>query len=241
MYTPVEFKAGAPIFSQGDEGRSMYLIQEGELEVLQELDGIEMQIAVLERGDFFGEMAILEAVPRSHSVRALSDAKLVEIDTTGFLKMLQRNPEIAVRMIRKLSRRLARTEEMLFDTYASTLSRPLTLGPEDPPPARNRYLLDPTSGRKYPLPQKREITVGRLDPANDILPDVDLTPIDVKLSTSRRHAKILVRDGSFFVIEEGATNGTFVNDDRVLTGQPLPVHAGDELRFGIVRLRFIEE
>lgn len=241
MYTPVELSAGASVFSQGDEGRSMFLIQEGELEVLQEIDGIEMQIAVLERGDFFGEMAILEAEPRSHSVRTLTDAKLVEIDTAGFVKMLQRNPEIAVRMIRKLSRRLARTEEMLFDTYASTVGRPLTFGPEDPPPPRNRYLLDPADNHKYPLPTKREITVGRLDPANDILPDVDLTAIDVKLSTSRRHAKILFREGTFFVVEEGATNGTFVNDHRVLAGQPLPVHSGDELRFGIVRLRFVEE
>jgi len=239
MYSAKEFYTGESIFEKGDEGRSMFLIQEGEVEVLQEIDGIDRQIAVLERGDFFGEMAMLEAQPRSHSVRALADTKLVEVEASGFLHMLERNPEIAVRMIRKLGLRLARTEEMLFDTFAGTTDHPIVTDPHSSPEVE-LALVDLASGRRFPLPIQSDVTVGRRDPANDIHPDVDLTTIDPKLSTSRRHAKLLYREGSYFVAEEMATNGTFVNDLRVSPGQPKPIKPGDEARFGIVRMRFTE-
>ena len=111
-YSVVEFQSNETVFKQGDSGVLMYLIKEGEVEILQDLGGFEKQVAVLESGDFFGEMAVLEDKARSHSVRALTPTKLVEIDRAGFARMLERNAEIAVRMIRKLGQRLAHAEDM---------------------------------------------------------------------------------------------------------------------------------
>ena len=105
-YKSVDYKAHETVFKQGEPGSYMCLIQNGEFEVVQELGGYEKQVAVLERGDFFGEMAILEDEPRTHSVRALSKAKLIKIERDDFPGLLVKKPDIATRMIRKLGNRL---------------------------------------------------------------------------------------------------------------------------------------
>ena len=176
------------IFKQGDPGDLMYLVQAGEVEVLQDLGGHENQVAVLERGDFFGEMAVLEEEPRTHSVRTLTDAKLIKIDRAGFQKMLVRNAEIAVRMIRKLSMRLMSAEDMLVRAWSGADSQteieaPTLIGGQ-------AQLVAIADGTEMDLPTKARVAVGRVDPINKIHPDVDLTKVDTQLTTSRRHAKI---------------------------------------------------
>jgi CRP-like cAMP-binding protein len=239
-YSVTELKPQEIVFKQGDSGELMYLVKEGEVEVLQELGGAEQQVAVLERGDFFGEMAVLEKEPRSHSVRALTPAKLVEIDRSGFQHMLKRNAEISVRMIRKLSQRLAHTEDMLLRAFAGQ-----AVFEEEAPaaeaPIGKASLLLLSDNREIPLPDKAEVTVGRVDPVNGIHPDIDLTTIDVQLTTSRRHARLIRRGGDFFLQEEHATNGTFVNGQRISAERPLEIRSGDEIMFGVVAMRFQSE
>ncbi len=72
----------------------------------------------MEKGDFFGEMALIESEPHSASAEALSRCDLIEINSTLFDKMIRGNIEIAVRMLRKLSVRL-RNAERLLEQYAS--------------------------------------------------------------------------------------------------------------------------
>ncbi len=239
-YSVTEVQPQEIIFKQGDAGEYMYLVKEGEVEVLQELGGGEQQVAVLERGDFFGEMAVLEQEARTHSVRALTHAKLVEIDRSGFQHMLQRNAEISVRMIRKLSQRLAHTEDMLLRAYAGQAilegETPAAEAPEVPGNAR---LVLISEGRELELPDKPEVSVGRVDPVNGIHPDIDLTTIDVQLTTSRRHARLIRRAEGFFLQEEQATNGTFVNGQRISAERPLEIRSGDEITFGVVATRFL--
>jgi pSer/pThr/pTyr-binding forkhead associated (FHA) protein len=89
-------------------------------------------------------------------------------------------------------------------------------------------------GRAMPLPVQDEAWVGRRDTVNAFTPDVDLTDIDVDRSLSRRHARILRRDGRLFVIEApGARNGTFVNGQR-LGETEAELSDGDRVRFGLV-------
>ena len=235
-YSVVEYEPDEFIFKQGDPGDLMYLVQDGEVEVLQDLGGHENQIAVLERGDFFGEMAVLEEEPRTHSVRALSTTKLIKIDRTGFQSMLTRNAEIAVRMIRKLGLRLMSAEDMLVRAWtaegASTVETPARVG------GRAR-LVFPTDGTELVLPGQIEVKIGRVDPINQIHPDVDLTKIDAQLTTSRRHARILRGSEGYLIQEERATNGTFVNGQRISAERPLEIRSGDDIMFGAVRMRFL--
>ncbi len=234
-YSVIEVEPQEFIFKQGDLGDLMYLVQEGEVEVLQDLGGHENQVAILERGDFFGEMSVLEEEPRTHSVRALSTAKLIKIDRVGLQSMLTRNAEIAVRMIRKLSLRLMSAEDMLVRTWAGAEELEAK---GEPAAIRGRARLVSMDSIEMVLPEKVEVRIGRVDPINQIHPDIDLTSIDSQLTTSRRHARILRGVEGFMVQEERATNGTFVNGQRISAERPLEIRSGDDIMFGAVRTRF---
>lgn len=237
-YSVVEYKANEMVFETGDTGDLMYLVKEGQVEVLQKVGDYQKQVAVLEKGDFFGEMAVFEEVTRAHSVRTLSDAKLVTIDRGGFKSMLTRNAEIAVRMIRKLSKRRVHSEDMLLRAFAGrtsdgTESTELVSG--------NARLILVPDNVDFSLPNQAEVKIGRADPVNQVHPDLDLTNIDKQLTTSRRHARLLRRADGFFIQEEQATNGTFVNGQRISASQPLEIRHGDDIQFGAVHMRFFVE
>ncbi len=234
-YRAVEYEPNELIFKQGDSGDLMYLVQAGEVEVLQDLGGHENQVAVLERGDFFGEMAVLDKEPRTHSVRALSDAKLIKIDREGFQSMLVRNAEIAVRMIRKLGLRLMTAEDMLVRAR----SGPATAAVDEMRVRGFAKLASVADGTELTLPDGAEASIGRVDPINRIHPDIDLTKIDTQLTTSRRHARIVRGTDGFFIQEERATNGTFVNGQRISAERSLEIRSGDDIMFGAVRMRFL--
>ncbi|MEM6453855.1 MAG: cyclic nucleotide-binding domain-containing protein [Acidobacteriota bacterium] len=232
-YTAQSFQEGEIIFRAGDDGAFMYLIQEGEVEIVQDLDTPnETKVAILQRGDFFGEMAMLDHADRSQAARARSDLRLVRVDRAGFVHMLRRNPDISVRMVSKLAERLAGLEEELAQALGHPSPPSVSLKPRS---ARFTFLGD---GREFPLAEGVETTIGRLDPANDIHPDIDLTEIDPQISTSRRHARVIRKERRVMLMEEKATNGTFVNGKRI-AGEPHELHGGDLVMFGAVRMNFL--
>ncbi len=112
----VKYRKGDRIYSKGDPGHEMYIIQSGTVEIFRESAGQKIGLAVMEKGDFFGEMALIESAPHSACAEALEECELIEINSTLFDKMIKGNIEIAVRMLRKLSIRLRdatrRIEEM---------------------------------------------------------------------------------------------------------------------------------
>lgn len=233
-YSSVEYQAQEVVFHEGDRSTYMCLIQDGRFEVVHELGGYEKQVAVLERGDFFGEMAVLDDEPRSHMVRALEQGKLIKIDRADFPSLLMKKPEVAARMIRKLSHRLADTEDMLLRAWAGAASRDEKADMTDAR-ARLVYLAD---NSELELPVQEEVRIGRVDPVNNVQPDLDLTGIDTNLTTSRRHARLLRRGEGFYIQEERATNGTYVNGTRVSAERPLEIRSGDDIMFGAVHMRF---
>ena len=242
----VEFANGESVFREGELGTEMYIVHEGRIEISKEVAGEPKQLAVMEKGDFFGEMAILEDLPRAASAKAITDAKLLMINGSTFDQMLRTNPEIAVRMMRKLSRRLRETDRMLREALGKPGSAPLLdiPSPQEPKPAptTTQKLVHDKSGMEFPLASGPETTIGRRDPVTGINPEVDLTPVDTQRSISRRHAKIHRRGGKFFLAEEiGTMNGTFLNGTRLETGVPTEMTPGDEVRCGLVQLVFHAE
>jgi CRP-like cAMP-binding protein len=223
----------------------MYIIQEGRVEIVKRIQEEPRQLAVLEKGDFFGEMAILEDLPRTASAKAVTAVKLLMINGATFDQMLRSNPEIAVRMMRKLSRRLRETDAMLRESIGRAAPMPMVEMPavvESKPATAVERLIEPKSGMEFFLAEGAETLIGRRDPVTGINPDVDLTPADTQRSISRRHAKIHRRAGKFFLAEEiGTMNGTFVNGVRLETGVPSEIRVGDEIRCGLVPLQFRAE
>jgi CRP-like cAMP-binding protein len=100
------YEDGDVIVRQGDEGDCMFVIQAGEVEILQEGESGEVRLAVLEAGDFFGEMAIFDRVVRSATVRALGEARLLTIDKKTFLRRIAEDASLAFRIVQKLSGRI---------------------------------------------------------------------------------------------------------------------------------------
>ena len=94
------------LFRDGDRGDEMYVIQRGRVRIFTEVKGREKLLAILGPGDFFGEMAILNDKPRTASAEVVEDAQLLSIDPKTFGAMIVSNTEIAVRLIKKLARRL---------------------------------------------------------------------------------------------------------------------------------------
>jgi CRP-like cAMP-binding protein len=102
----VRFKKGVTIYHEGDLGSEMFVVQSGAVRIFRDIAGVRQELSIMEKGDFFGELAVLEGLPRTASAEALDDVELIEINSTTFDKMIRGNIEIAVRMLRKLSNRL---------------------------------------------------------------------------------------------------------------------------------------
>jgi len=107
----VKLRAGDLVFKEGDPGTEMYIVQSGSVEIFSDTPRGKSTLAVMEKGDFFGEMALLDGAPHLASARAIEDVELIEINSTLFDRMIKANVEIGVRMLRKLSIRLRETNK----------------------------------------------------------------------------------------------------------------------------------
>jgi CRP-like cAMP-binding protein len=109
----ISFAPGERVFTEGEVGTTMFIVQSGRVRLFRAGGGKAVAIAEMEKGDFFGEMSLLEATPRNMSAEAINSVELIEINSTTFDRMIRSNIEIAVRMLRKLSGRLQKAESLL--------------------------------------------------------------------------------------------------------------------------------
>ncbi len=98
--------SGDIIFSEGDQGSEMYIIQDGKVRISKTIGESEHVLAVLGKGDFFGEMAIVNNVKRTANATAASEVNLLCFNRNGFTNMINKNAKIAINIIDKLCRRL---------------------------------------------------------------------------------------------------------------------------------------
>jgi len=109
------YKDGEIIIKQNTLGNSLYVIQEGKVEVIDENNGNEIKIAELGETEFFGEMGLFEKDVRSCTVRALGDAKVLTVDKKNFYKTIQQDPTIAYRLLEIMSKRLRQTNKKVLN------------------------------------------------------------------------------------------------------------------------------
>jgi CRP/FNR family cyclic AMP-dependent transcriptional regulator len=108
-----DFSAGEVLFREGERGEEMYVIQSGLVRVVKRVGGEYRSLATLGRGEFIGEMAILNGRPRTATALVLEDARCLVIDAATLEQMVADNTEIALRLVKKLARRLDSADEMI--------------------------------------------------------------------------------------------------------------------------------
>ncbi|MGB0662578.1 MAG: Crp/Fnr family transcriptional regulator [Pontibacterium sp.] len=106
------FSDGELIVTNGDIGTEMYIITQGEVEATKTVNGETIVLARLKRGEFFGEMSLLEGMPRSADVRAVGDTEVLSMSSGGLLLRIRRDPTFALEMLQVFSSRLRHTTEM---------------------------------------------------------------------------------------------------------------------------------
>ena len=104
---------GQSVFLEGDRGDSMYFIAQGCVRIEKRVQApapASKTLAILEAGDYFGEMALLDGKPRSATVVAKTPMRTIRITRTGFNKALDANPTIARGIMAELASRVRRLE-----------------------------------------------------------------------------------------------------------------------------------
>lgn len=111
------YAKGEVIFHQGDVGTCLYVIRKGEVAIrLSSPDGKEVILALLDRGDFFGELALLDGEPRSTDAVAREETDLLSIQREDFRLFLDARPKVALGLLSTLSRLVRHVTQLVHDT-----------------------------------------------------------------------------------------------------------------------------
>jgi CRP/FNR family transcriptional regulator, cyclic AMP receptor protein len=114
----VALRAGEFFFHEGDAAIGMYVIEQGRVAVLKQWKGQAFMLRELVEGDCFGEMALMDLMPRSASVKAIVDCSAIEIRPEHLLGLFKLDAEqfalVQMNMGREVSRRLRAADELLF-------------------------------------------------------------------------------------------------------------------------------
>ena len=118
------FNRDETVVLEGDDSvQALYLIATGSVQVyMTGIDGRETILSFLERGDFFGEMSLIDGEPRSASVRTVTDATLLVIHRESFLSLLRKSPEIAMALMSELCKRLRKANKQIGSLSTMSVS-----------------------------------------------------------------------------------------------------------------------
>jgi CRP/FNR family transcriptional regulator, cyclic AMP receptor protein len=102
------------VFLEEETGAILFIISTGKVKVVRtDDDGKEVILSILGQGDFFGEMALLDGLPRSATVVALDESELFILHRREFLNLLESSPQIAASLLRELTQRLRKADEQI--------------------------------------------------------------------------------------------------------------------------------
>ncbi|MBW2596586.1 MAG: Crp/Fnr family transcriptional regulator [Deltaproteobacteria bacterium] len=114
---------GEALFRKGDEGTSLYIVKSGSVKIVLPSDtGDEISPAILSKGDFFGEMALLDGLPRSADVVALEPSELLALNQKDFLAFLKGDEDAIQSILSYLSMRLRKTDDLLENAHFLNIS-----------------------------------------------------------------------------------------------------------------------
>ena len=109
------YKDGECIFAEGDVGRDLYIVQSGEVKILKKVQSEHVELATFTKGDFFGDMALLQSLPRYAAAHASGETRLLILKPAGFLLKIRRDPTFAFEMLQQMSLRVKISNDRVIE------------------------------------------------------------------------------------------------------------------------------
>lgn len=117
----IDYRTGETIFREGDTGRQMFVLLEGTVEIYVQSNGARIPVAKFVPGDFFGEMSLLEGLPRSGTAVAAEKSRLLTLDEESFQKLASEDSEFTWRVMKSLSQRIRNHNRELIQRIGNDL------------------------------------------------------------------------------------------------------------------------
>jgi F420-non-reducing hydrogenase small subunit len=264
----ITFEKGGIVFSQGDMGDTMFIIQSGAVEISQSQNGTKAVLALLERGAFFGEMALIDKHPRSASATAISRCRLLPLTRVSLTERIRHDPGVVVHLLKTLCERINDTNLTLKTKIQNDERLRFVLESRRREEERlGRQSTDSqTAGRGEASPEKHDIsgTADNNSPVQDpAMPATNLS-ISPQECLSFGEGQVIFDQGepgsSMFIIVEGEVEisqgadpdkyvlallgpGDFFGETAVITDQPRTARASaskQTLLLPINRADFLE-
>lgn len=230
------YQKGDIVYQTGDEQNNFYIINKGKVQVLYGENRVAL--ATLATGDFFGEESLNEDQNAAYTIEVAEDAEIIKISYQSLVEMMNKNREISLKILKKLSEKNIKIFNNLIHLKAKSVTpeRIPKSQPEEEEETSQKlstdikaYLIIQRSNRIVQL-TKINTFLGRRDYTTGFIPDVDLTKEDEEKYISRKHSKISYSGGKFYLSEEpGAINGTFLNGTKLNTGVKYELNNEDEI------------
>ncbi len=112
------------LFRKGDVGSSMFIVEDGAIEIciLSEQDQEDIRVSTINRGGFFGELALISGLPRTATAKAIEDCRLLEMWREEFINFLSTRPIVAISMINEIGKRLQATNELVTSLASKNIN-----------------------------------------------------------------------------------------------------------------------
>ncbi len=240
------FNPGDVVYKRGDIQTDFYILNRGKVQV--KAGGTDWVCVTLGKGDFFGEESLNLEQKAIHTVEVVEESDIIKIPFTALADMIKQSTDIALKILRKLSEKHVKIEEVLLtqrevEKPAKEKTAPVNTAGDDKTgekidPQISAYLVIQRSNRIVQL-TRVQTYLGRRDYTTGFVPDIDLTEEDEEKYISRKHSQIFFKDGKFYLSEEpGAINGTFLNGRKLNTGVKYELHNEDELTLCHINIVF---
>lgn len=232
-----KYKAGTIVYQKGDMQTDFFIINKGKIQLKNEDNG--QILTTLSKGDFFGEESLNNEQTAIYTVEVIEDADMIKIPYISLTEMLKQMPDIALKILKKLSEKHIKIQSLLMSMAAAppqAKEKPAVKEQKKEDQTSEKissdikaYLIIQRSNRIVQL-TKTQTVLGRRDYTTGFVPDIDLTDEDEEKYISRKHSQVLYKDGRFYLSEEpGAINGTFLNGNKLQTGVKHELKNEDEI------------
>jgi CRP/FNR family transcriptional regulator len=209
------------VFAEGSIGDRMYIIIAGQVEILKSVEGrggTMESLAVLEKREIFGEMAILDDDPRSAAAVVREPARLLSIRKANVRELIHDYPDIAFGIFKVLSGRIREANRQI-ELLQRGDQRKVVITVIDPPESHAAHTMVSSS-----------LVLGRPESSEMLSYDKFSIP-DQSQEISRRHAELVFERGQLFLRDLESLNGTWVGGRR-LAREPAPLQDGATFRLG---------